>query len=131
MADPVHTIITVGGAVAAVLLLWGAGLKIGRFVRRLVHFLDDWNGADARPGVPACPGVMERLDDHAARITQIEAQTKQLVPNGGAHLADRVERIEKRLPNAETLERIEARLAVVNLSHKADVHQLPDGEDSS
>ena len=33
-----------------------------KLMRRLDNLLEDWNGADARPGVPRRPGVMERLE---------------------------------------------------------------------
>ncbi|WP_224280648.1 hypothetical protein [Streptomyces sp. LS1784] len=70
------------GAVLAVLgVLW-------RTVRRLHRALDawaeDWQGAAARPGVPARPGVMERL-------ASIE---HELHPNSGLSLRDAVNRIE-------------------------------------
>lgn len=71
---------------------------------RLTTFLDDWCGEPARPGFPARPGIPERLEKveegQAAlleRLSTVEADTKQLQRNGGAHLADSVARIERLL----------------------------------
>lgn len=69
---------------------------------RLLHFLDDWFGEEQRPGFTARPGVPERLAQVEQRLASVEADTRQLQRNGGAHLADAVARIEmllgERLP---------------------------------
>lgn len=90
--DPVSTIITAAAAVTAVLILVGAAVAATRFVRRVVHFLDDWQGEEERAGIPRRPGVIERL-------AIVEARTAQLTPNGGDHVADRLARIEQALQN--------------------------------
>lgn len=79
-----------GGAAAIVTALGGA-FALGRgFARRgkgLANFLEDWNGEPARKGVPARPGVMERL-------ANVE---KELTLNGGRSLKDTVVRMAGQL----------------------------------
>lgn len=48
--------------IAGITALIGAVMGIARTGKRLAHFLDDWFGEEARPGIPARPGVMERLE---------------------------------------------------------------------
>lgn len=43
-------------------VLTGFGVWLRRLMRRLDNLLEDWNGSEARPGVPRRPGVMERLE---------------------------------------------------------------------
>jgi hypothetical protein len=57
------------------------------FIRKVSHFIDDMLGEEARPGVPAQPGVI-------ARLSTIE---HELHPNGGGSLRDQTNRIEKKV----------------------------------
>jgi len=101
-----YVLSAVTGAVVAVagLLLpacrrWVAARRAEAARRRA--FLDDWQGEPPRPGVPARPGVMERLaqtdahlarqDAHLARqddeLAAIQAQLRELkthMTGGGA-----------------------------------------------
>lgn len=43
-------------------MLAGFGVWLRKLMRRLDNLLEDWNGTEARPGVPRRPGVMERLE---------------------------------------------------------------------
>lgn len=79
-----------GGAAAVVTALAGAfalGRGAARRGRGLANFLEDWNGEPARKGVPARPGVMERL-------ANVE---KELTLNGGRSLKDTVMRMAGQL----------------------------------
>lgn len=58
-----------------------------RFGRRIDDFLSDWFGEQARPGIPARPGVMERL----------QTVEKEVTYNDGTSLKDAVRRIELEL----------------------------------
>lgn len=93
----------IAAATGIIAALW----KVGQLARRVGHFLDDWNGEPERPGIPARPGVLERL-------AAVEVTTQQLTPNGGAHVADAVRRVEEHLKSAQdvpnTLIRIGGRL---------------------
>ena len=42
--------------------LTGFAVWLRKLMRRLDNLLEDWNGSEARPGVPRRPGVMERLE---------------------------------------------------------------------
>lgn len=87
------------GSVLAVLALiggvWAAIAKAWPRARRLGHLIDDLAGEPPRPGVPARPGVMVRLEQLERRLATVETHSAQLVTNGGAHLADAIHRIEK------------------------------------
>ena len=52
-----------GGIIALAGVVW----KIMPNLRRISHFLDDLMGEAARPGVPASPGILERLADVEVR----------------------------------------------------------------
>lgn len=39
---------------------------------KMDDLLNDWRGADARPGVPRRPGVMERLEKIEADVKEIK-----------------------------------------------------------
>ena len=65
-------------------VLVAAGVKGWKVIKRLNHFLDDVMGEEARPGVPARPGLMER-------VMRVE---HELFPNSGASLRDQTNRIE-------------------------------------
>lgn len=62
----------VGGIIALVGVVW----KIMPNLRRISHFLDDLMGEAARPGVPASPGILERLADVEARLGKVEETLK-------------------------------------------------------
>ena len=68
-------------------VLVAAGVKGWKVIKRLNHFLDDVMGEEARPGVPARPGLMER-------VMRVE---HELFPNSGASLRDQTNRIESTL----------------------------------
>lgn len=87
---------------AAVLafLIW-VGVKVGKPVRKFMHLIDDLVGEEERPGVPARPGLMERVgmiegkqDDlqAAVRVVQHEVTT-----NHGSSLKDAVKDVQARL----------------------------------
>lgn len=87
--NPFNMIIFVAGVIAGLAVLVGALRIPVRAFRRIGHLIDDLQGQPARPGVPAQPGVMVRLQ-------QLEEHTRQLKPNGGTHLADKISVIEAR-----------------------------------
>lgn len=62
-----------GGGVAVATML-ALAVKAFRGVRRVSHFLDDWFGEESRPGVPARPGVMERLDSVEQDVASIKVR---------------------------------------------------------
>ncbi|MGW2951477.1 hypothetical protein [Streptomyces eurythermus] len=87
-----------GGAFS---LLLAVGAALWRVVRGVSHvttrasqFLDDWYGEGERPGVPARPGVMERLSVLEGYLRSVQHEVK---PNSGASLRDAVDRANARL----------------------------------
>ncbi|OKJ99166.1 hypothetical protein AMK34_18810 [Amycolatopsis sp. CB00013] len=99
---------TAGVAVAAYLIIrriWTAARNAGRGLRKLVHFADDWFGEPERDGVPARPGVMERIsaietdgaatrDDVRGLVERVDRVEHELRPNSGASLRDAIDRVE-------------------------------------
>ncbi|MEV0016716.1 hypothetical protein [Streptomyces tendae] len=94
----VDAVLVWGGAVS---LLTGVVTVLWRGVRGAVHlagrtgqFFDDFYGEEERPGVPARPGVLERLSAFEARMTRVE---HELYPNSGESLRDAVDLANRRL----------------------------------
>lgn len=84
--------ITILGGVAAV--LWRLVRGGVRIVSRMDHFMDDWYGEGARPGMPARPGVIERVSAIEDRLIRVE---HELYPNSGRSLRDAVDQANERL----------------------------------
>ena len=69
--------------------LWKAVLWIRKLGRRVDDFLEDWQGAPARPGHPRVPGVVERLE----KLEGVTEETNHNVkPNSGASAHDQLTR---------------------------------------
>lgn len=86
------------GIAAVLAIFWKVTAFAMRIYRRILEFLDDWQGEPARQGVPARKGVMARLGD-------IEHEVKR---NDGSSLKDGVHRIEVTL-NEHIESQIDAR----------------------
>lgn len=56
-----------------------------RMTKKFDQFSEDWNGTDARPGVPARPGVMERLSRIELHQVDQAAETKALAARMERH----------------------------------------------
>ncbi|MCP2168140.1 hypothetical protein [Goodfellowiella coeruleoviolacea] len=88
------SILDVGLALGALAAVWAVVVRVARVGRKLSHVADDWLGEPERDGVPARPGVMERLAAIEQRVTVIEHEVR---PNSGASLRDAVDRVERRI----------------------------------
>jgi hypothetical protein len=64
------------------------GAGVARIGRRVDDFMDDWYGEPERPGVPARPGLMERVGGIEDRLGRVE---HELHPNDGGSLRDAVD----------------------------------------
>ncbi|MFH8577100.1 hypothetical protein [Streptomyces zaomyceticus] len=110
---PALDAVIVWGGAASVLAAVGAGVWRGirgalRLHRRIDQFMDDWAGEEERPGVPARPGVMERVSGIEERLSRVE---HELYPNSGGSLRDAVDLANHRLarlcPDADECGRTE------------------------
>jgi hypothetical protein len=89
------------GSIALVGGISWVARRLHRFNDRFDEFMKDWDGADARPGVPHRPGVMERLSqqDDALRcindrLVSVEVEVN---PNSGKSMKDIVHRVDGNL----------------------------------
>lgn len=80
--DP-NVVQAVAAGVGAVIAICGFGWKFFRALGQFIHMIDDMAGTKARKGVPARPGIMERLANMEASQSQLQvtqnAHTEQLV----------------------------------------------------
>lgn len=87
-------------------LIWVA-VKVFPFLRKITHFIDDVAGEPARAGVPACPGLMERLsvveekqDEQSVALAQqsvsLAVVKHEVTTNHGSSLKDAVKKLEKK-----------------------------------
>ena len=90
MAGWVAWVIAGAALLTALGVFWKVATSVLRWARRVTDFFDDWNGEPARKGVPARPGVLERLSGIEGRVEAVE---HELHPNSGASLRDAVDRI--------------------------------------
>ncbi|PYC83465.1 hypothetical protein C7C46_09030 [Streptomyces tateyamensis] len=85
-------------ALAGVLaLVWRGTRGLRLLGRRVGEVVDDWQGTDARPGVPAHPGVMVRLGAIEDRLAAVEHEMR---PNSGSSLRDALDRVEVHIGTA-------------------------------
>lgn len=86
-----ETVLMWGGLATAVTgvgtLLWRLVRGLARTGRRVDQFMDDWYGEPDRPGVPARPGMMERVSGIEERLDR--AETEQTSLRGAVDQANR------------------------------------------
>jgi len=108
-----ENIITIAALITAVTVLIVATLKSSRFIKRIVHFFDDYFGEEERPGQPARPGFSERLGKIESCLEKVDSRfktvelkiesiEKELQPNSGTSLRDAINRIEQRVEKLES-----------------------------
>ncbi|WP_405948888.1 hypothetical protein OG588_22555 [Streptomyces prunicolor] len=95
--DRVDALVIWCGAVVAITgtlaIAWRATRSLRRIGGKVEDFVDDWQGTETRPGVPALPGVMSRLGGIESRLANVE---HELHPNSGVSLRDAVDRVDQR-----------------------------------
>lgn len=81
--------------------LWRLVRGVLHFARRVEYFFDDWYGEEERAGVPARPGMMERVRGmeegfrtFGERLLRME---HEMYPNDGESLRDAVDLANRRL----------------------------------
>jgi hypothetical protein len=72
---------------------------------------DEILGRPASQGLPATPSLTERLSAQDTKLAELSDVTRQLKPNGGSSLADKVTRIERAVGE------LTSRISVVEESH--------------
>lgn len=83
-------------AIAAIAVAFGIAVyKATPWLRRIGHFLDDWNGEEDRPGHPGRPGLMARVAGLERGQSVIVEAVGELQPNHGGSLNDAIRRIEE------------------------------------
>lgn len=96
--------VLVWGSVASVLIAVGTGVwrlvrVLIRLVRRVEQYLTDWYGEPERPGVPARPGILVRLQRAEEGITgmgeRLVRLEHEMQPNGSTSLRDAVDRVNR------------------------------------
>lgn len=107
-----ENIIGAAALITAVTVLVIALIKTSKFIKKIVHFFDDYFGEEERPGINARPGFSERmasieksLEVGTEKFNTIEYKLDkidyELRPNSGLSLRDAVNRIEKRVEKLE------------------------------
>jgi hypothetical protein len=71
-----------------------------RWGHRIGQLVDDLIGTEERPGVPARPGVLERMVGIEGQVGDVESRLgrveHELYPNEGSSLADAIRRVDRR-----------------------------------
>lgn len=84
------------GASIALVLVATVVRKLWPGVRRVMHLVDDLAGESERPGVPARPGLMERMaaveDGQSDMSEKVDVIHHEVLPNSGTSLRDEVTR---------------------------------------
>lgn len=108
----VEILITAAAILAAVTGIIVFSRKLGGVIKKIVHFLDDFNGEEERPGVPARLGISARISQleecMSSSRDKMEEMNKRLIfiekelhPNHGSSMRDKVDSIVSRLNDVE------------------------------
>jgi archaellum component FlaC len=103
--DNIVMLATVLGAITAIILFAG---KLIKFIKKVIHFLDDFLGEEERPGQEARPGLSERLtkmEDCMGTVKEqmdsikedVESIKVEMHPNSGTTIRDSLNRIETKV----------------------------------
>ena len=110
-----ENILAVAALITAVTIIVVGSIKMSRFIKKTVHFFDDFIGEEARPGVPSRAGFSERMSNIEKQLNQgtekfsvienkLDRIDYELRPNSGLSLRDAINRIEKRVERLESRE---------------------------
>jgi hypothetical protein len=110
-----ENILAIAALITAVTIIVMGSIKMSKFIKKTVHFFDDFIGEEARPGVSSRAGFSERmsniekqLNEGTEKFSVIENKLDridyELRPNSGLSLRDAINRIEKRVESLESRE---------------------------
>lgn len=118
-----ENIIAIAAILTATTIIIITAMKTTKFIKRIVHFFDDFLGEEERPGVPPRPGFSERMSHMEKQLekgnekfsvieNKLDRIDYELRPNSGMSLRDAVNRIEQRLQNVERRSGVDRRSGV-------------------
>jgi len=107
-----ENIIAIAALLTATTIIIVTVIKTSKFIKKIVHFFDDFLGEEERPGVPSRPGFSQRMTSIEKQLEQgtekfsvienkLDKIDYELRPNSGLSLRDAVNRIEQRLQQVE------------------------------
>lgn len=107
-----ENIIAIAALLTATTIIIVTAIKTSKFIKKIVHFFDDFLGEEERPGVPSRPGFSQRMTSIEKQLEQgtekffvienkLDKIDYELRPNSGLSLRDAVNRIEQRLQQVE------------------------------
>ena len=82
---PDQTLMAIAASITAITVIVISVRKGLTFIKKAVHFFDDWIGSEGNPG------MLERLDRIEKDVSEIK---KEVTYNSGTSLKDAVRRIE-------------------------------------
>ena len=107
-----ENIIAVAALLTAATVIIVASIKTSKFIKRIVHFFDDFLGEEERPKIAARPRFSERMthmerqlekgnEKFAVIEDKLDRIDYELRPNSGTSLRDAINRIEQRIDQVE------------------------------
>lgn len=111
-----ENIITIAAIITAATVTIISVMKTSKFIKKIVHFFDDYFGEEERPGFSARPGFSERLEKIEEKLDHVDTRfdtvelnissiKKELYPNSGSSLRDAVDKLVARQEEWDGIER--------------------------
>jgi hypothetical protein len=108
----IELILVTAAVITATTVIFIGIKKLTKFIKKTIHFFDDFLGEEERPGQPARAGFLERmgkLDNCMESVNnrlntidfKVDLIEKELQPNSGTSLRDAITRIEFRVDSLE------------------------------
>ena len=111
-----ENIITTAAIITAATVLIVAFAKTSKFIKKIVHFFDDYFGEEERPGQDARPGLSQRIGSIEDKLDCVDNKfkileddltliKKELYPNSGTSLRDAVDKLVRKQEEWDGVER--------------------------
>ncbi len=108
-----ENIVAVAAISTAITIIIISFIKTSKFLKKVVHFFDDYFGEEERPGIERRPGFSERIHSIESSLQKVDDKfqtiefninsiEKELQPNSGTSLRDAINRIERRVNALES-----------------------------